>query len=359
MNDVGAGCRWAMAAGGVGGGAERRVSSAGCTSADDGARRLLSVWRRQGRRPAGRADFARQQGADTVSGRGAEGDGRPDSFPAAPLYGRAAQGRSSGQLTEEQTTGSCTWHTADERGTNGGTANGADQQQKEHKKREKQKRQNPEAINPCRSAGSVAHADLLPFASLVIRCMMCCGRLCMVVHAHRGQFAEEKGRKKKKRQRQRRETSGEGRGSVDGNAGCVRTERAARARVSCDRRALAARCSLPLTAAVSVSVALHCSAVRIHTVFSVRSAPSLRAPVCLRLSAAGVLAAPLPSPPPPRLSMSAVMSTQSRAQVLAVYRTMLKVNRARSATADRASAQKFDRGEQWQQSGQNAALRND
>ena len=58
--------------------------------------------------------------------------------------------------------------------------------------------------------------------------------------------------------------------------------------------------------------------------------------------------------------MSAVMSSQSRAQVLAVYRTMLKVNRPlMSAIADRAAAQKFDRGEQWQQSGQNAALRND
>ena len=55
------------------------------------------------------------------------------------------------------------------------------------------------------------------------------------------------------------------------------------------------------------------------------SHPSLRAPVCLRLSAAGAVSAPPPRLLRPRLSMSAAMSTQSRAQVLAVYRTMLKV----------------------------------
>ena len=60
-------------------------------------------------------------------------------------------------------------------------------------------------------------------------------------------------------------------GSVGSDAGGVRTECAVRERASCDRHALpAARCSLTLTAAVSVSV----SVVRIPTVVcSIRTPP--------------------------------------------------------------------------------------
>jgi len=137
-----------------------------------------------------------------------------------------------------------------------------------------------------------------------------------VVHAHRGQFAEEKGKKK-----ERENSEGERRmalesGSVGSVAGCVRMNRAARARASCDHRALAVRSLLTRTAAaaVSVSVALHCIAVCIPTVLcSICILPSSACSPSLERRRSRLSSPSLPPPPPSSVDVGRHVDAEPRA----------------------------------------------